>query len=46
MRADQKTKLKGMITTNAVIVLARKVAPTDAIVMIPGETGTGKEVFS
>ncbi len=33
-------------TLNEAITLAKKVAPTDAAVLLTGETGTGKEVFA
>ncbi|GGB84112.1 sigma-54-dependent transcriptional regulator [Dyadobacter sediminis] len=33
-------------TLKNVIDLARKVAPTDTVVLLTGETGTGKEVFA
>ena len=33
-------------TLNQAIDLAKKVAPTDAAVLLTGETGTGKEVFA
>lgn len=53
---DLQTKISGGLTfdniigeseeIHKVITLAKKVAPTDASVLLTGETGTGKEVFA
>ncbi len=49
-RIDKKYSFKNIIGNSKVILdavsLARKVAPTQATVLLLGETGTGKEIFA
>ncbi|HTB99519.1 MAG TPA: sigma-54 dependent transcriptional regulator [Ferruginibacter sp.] len=45
-RYDFENILGGSALIQEAITLAKKVAPTDATVLLLGETGTGKEVFA